>query len=90
HPFLGGESGTPALPELPISRSEMFDEQFHLVSSEGGEPLPNQPYRITASDGQVWEGISDADGLTERVYTRQSVDLSVEVLPHDHDGETIT
>lgn len=63
----------------------LFDEQFHLVDAVGGTPLGKCRYRITASDGQVWEGISDADGFTERVYTADAVELSIEIFPEDEE-----
>ena len=56
------------------------DEQFHLVDVDGETPLANRRYRITASNGQSWEGISNAEGLTKRVYTKTEVELAIEIF----------
>lgn len=67
---------------LPASQSkQIFDEQFQLISSDGNTPITNRRYRITADDGQVWEGKSDSSGLTQRVVTHSSVKLSLLLLP---------
>lgn len=91
HDFMDAASETAALPDLPGSKISqldesnpaLFDEQFHLVDADGETPLPNRRYRIIASNGQTWEGMTDSDGLTQRVYTRVAMDLSVEILPDD-------
>ncbi len=66
-----------------------FSEQFQLVSN-GDEHLPivGQAYRITTADGQVWVGVTDAEGMTERVYTDTQVKLGIEAL-RGNDGEII-
>jgi type VI secretion system secreted protein VgrG len=85
HDFLGAGRVPTNLPALPTSNTEIpvaeveFDEGFHLVDS-AGVALPNTGYRITGSNGQVWEGTTDSDGLTERVRTPNPVNLSIEIL----------
>lgn len=89
--FLGGgETGTrmPTLPGSVVSQATMpdlewFDEQFRLVGDDGESPLANCPYRIFADNGESWSGVTDADGLTERVYTRTPTDLCVEICEAD-------
>jgi type VI secretion system secreted protein VgrG len=71
------------LTPLTMPDVEWFDEQFHLVDTDGETPLTARRYIITASNGQTWEGISDADGLTERIYTQASMSLKIEVLPSE-------
>lgn len=70
-------------------QADKYSEQFHVVTP-GAEHLPKagQRYRISAADGRVWEGVTDADGLTERVYTNAVVALTFETLG-DTDGEVI-
>jgi uncharacterized protein (DUF2345 family) len=63
--------------------ADWFDEQFHLVDADGETPLPNRRYRVTASNGQTWEGVSDADGLTERIHTQAAMDLKIDVFASD-------
>lgn len=71
------------------NQTDKYSEQFHVVTP-GAEHLPKagQRYRISAADGRVWEGVTDADGLTERVYTDAPVALTFETL-RDNDGEVI-
>jgi type VI secretion system secreted protein VgrG len=59
--------------------SARFDEQFRLVN-ELDEPLIEQTYRITSACGKTWQGKSDADGLTQRVFTYKLASLSIELL----------
>jgi type VI secretion system secreted protein VgrG len=88
HSWEGAQSSPATLPALPGSTVateappdiDGYDEQFHLVSAEG-EILAHRPYRIVGGNGQVWEGVSDAEGLTQRIFTRTAVGLTVEVLP---------
>jgi type VI secretion system secreted protein VgrG len=88
HDFLGAASVAATLPSLPDNHinisltakdSAAFDEMFHLVD-HADNPLPDTKYRITGSNGQVWEGISDSNGLTQRIYTTTAVDLSIEIF----------
>jgi type VI secretion system secreted protein VgrG len=86
---LPGQTVSAADADADAPRVEQFDEQFHLVAEDGVTPLANRQYRITASHGQVWEGVSGPDGLTERVYTDAAVSLSIEVFPSDSAHEVI-
>lgn|GEM_PF-3836798 len=49
----------------PVGR---FDERF-IVKDEEGKPVANVRYRIFANDTQIQTGVTDSDGLTERVVT---------------------
>lgn len=49
----------PAMPELKAQ----YDEHF-ILHYPNGVPAKNLKYRITADDGQVFEGISGEDGKT--------------------------
>jgi type VI secretion system secreted protein VgrG len=64
----------------PIPERGKFDERFHLVAEDGEAPLAHRHYRIQAADGQCWEGVTNAQGLTERVYTSTPQELSIEIL----------
>jgi uncharacterized protein (DUF2345 family) len=84
--WMGGASEPQCPPVLPagvVKKSGEYHEQFHLVSVDGDTPMAHRKYRITGSNGQVWEGITDGDGLTERVYTDAAVDLQIEIMPAD-------
>jgi type VI secretion system secreted protein VgrG len=83
HSLPGPNSiSVPSLEEHSVDGSQLqsYDEQFRLVSRDGGIPIANKRYRITASDGNSWEGISDSDGFTERVYTDSASDISLTLL----------
>jgi len=58
-----GESGafSMSLPESVIEH----DQRVRLTDLSTGEPLSNQRYRVTLDDGQVIEGFTDVDGMTE-------------------------
>ena len=66
---------------------ESFDEQFRLVSKDGKTPIANKRYQVTASDGSSWTGVSDMDGLTERIYTSSSASISLKLLPDEEEHE---
>jgi type VI secretion system secreted protein VgrG len=60
-----------------------FDEQFHLVYPSTDIPLRLQPYRIRTEDGQVFEGVTDEEGYTERIYLTSKQTLDLEILELD-------
>jgi type VI secretion system secreted protein VgrG len=63
-----------------IAARGSFDERFHCLSADGGTPLAHRRYRITAKNGQSWEGVTNSEGLTERVYTESKQALLLEVF----------
>ncbi|WP_229412680.1 type VI secretion system Vgr family protein, partial [Massilia sp. Root335] len=65
---------------IPIPERGKFDERFHFVAEDGETPLAHRQYRIHAADGQCWEGVTNAQGLTDRIYTSSPQELSVEIL----------
>lgn len=64
HTKPGG--GSPAAVTLPKSESA-HDLQAVLRWMGTDEPMSHQRYRITMEDGRIFEGRTDAAGLTERV-----------------------
>jgi type VI secretion system secreted protein VgrG len=64
-----------------------YDEQFHLVS-RANLPITNARYRITSSAGEIFEGVTDYHGYTERIRTHDAVDLVIEIM-EIHDNEMI-
>ena len=86
HCFMGANGlQVPSLEDSAINATslESFDEQFRLISNDGKTPVANKRYRITAEDGNKWEGTSNAEGLTERVSTSSAQKLSLILLPDD-------
>ena len=46
-----------------------YSEQFCVISDMTGEPLISVEYRIITQKGNIYEGKTDHDGKTVRVYT---------------------
>jgi type VI secretion system secreted protein VgrG len=45
------------------------DQQVLVTDQISDDPLPNRRYRITVEDGNTYEGVTNAEGLTERFST---------------------
>ena len=80
HLFDSGVNKPAVLGKLPDSRIDLYDEQFHLVSTGTDIAIAHTPYRITASTGEIFEGITDAFGFTERIFTEQKAKLEIEIF----------
>ncbi|WP_202743215.1 type VI secretion system Vgr family protein [Acinetobacter calcoaceticus] len=73
-----GASLSSQLPAMPELKSQ-YDEHF-ILHYPDGEPAKNLKYRITAEDGQVFEGVSGEDGKTT-VFTKDAMAaLNIEVF----------
>lgn len=73
----GGGAGAAGAPMAmsPARDSEstnesLFHEQYRAVNAVSGEPVADQAYRIDLENGRSITGMTDANGLTERVSTR--------------------
>lgn len=64
--FLGPEGAEPRPLRLPDSEAK-HDQRVRMVDLVTGEPLAGQRYRITMEDGQIIEGMTDSEGLTQTV-----------------------
>lgn len=53
------------------------DEQVRAVDATTGEPIANLAYFIEAPDGATYSGRTDANGLCERIATRDPAELTV-------------
>ncbi|MBY5093601.1 type VI secretion system tip protein VgrG [Citrobacter sp. Cpo032] len=63
-------------PELPKG----FNDFFIAKDEDSGEIMPFVPYRIKTGEGNVHEGVTDAEGKTITVYTAQPESLDIELL----------
>ena len=63
-------------PELPKG----FNDFFIAKDEDSGEIMPFVPYRIKTGEGNVYEGVTDAEGKTITVYTAQPESLDIELL----------
>jgi type VI secretion system secreted protein VgrG len=62
--FSGPEGGNPISMRMPRDE-HVHDQRVRIVDFNSGEPLANQRYRATMEDGQITEGTTDVNGLTE-------------------------
>jgi type VI secretion system secreted protein VgrG len=62
--FLGAGDGAAVAMQMPES-AVTHDQRVRMVDLTTGEPLANQRYRATMEDGQILEGQTDADGVTQ-------------------------
>ncbi len=67
------------LPPSPVTPGHDFDQQFHLVDEASGSPIKGQKYRITWPGGTT-EGVSDAEGLTQRVSWHEPAEVKIELV----------
>jgi type VI secretion system secreted protein VgrG len=66
---ISGGEGDPEKIKVPSLDVE-HDQQVLVTDLQSDEPIPNQRYKITVEDGQVIEGTTDSQGLTERFWTK--------------------
>lgn len=60
--------------------------RFALVQADGTTPVPGQRYRIALDNGQIVEGLTDAQGLTEMLQHDALRIANIEVF-HDSDDK---
>ncbi|POR50671.1 hypothetical protein B0G62_108163 [Paraburkholderia eburnea] len=81
--------GGPATESAPKTafNNQPTDQRFrlHHVGDTADAPMPaaNQAYRITTSDGQIIEGKTDANGLTDIVKDDAMKFLKIDILQPD-------
>jgi type VI secretion system secreted protein VgrG len=76
----GPDSRRMPLPDLPGEKS--FSAQF-VIQDRSGAILRNYPYRLDAENGPTWYGITDENGLTQRVWTASEQNLRA----HPHEAQ---
>nr|WP_269143621.1 type VI secretion system Vgr family protein [Massilia phyllostachyos] len=65
--FAHVKPGDSSLEDVKLPTSDMLHDQQTVLRWIGtDEPMTNQRYRITTEDGRVFEGRTDATGMTER------------------------
>ncbi|WP_105746291.1 type VI secretion system Vgr family protein [Cronobacter dublinensis] len=62
----------------PVTFPKGYSEGFTTTSSKTGEVKPYTHYRITTSEGEVYEGISDAQGKTVPIYTALPSEIKID------------
>ncbi len=67
------------LSALPKSDG-IYNEAFRVLDETTKQPLKNVKYRIESASGKVFEGITDAEGQTNRVFTPKRDTLKLFLL----------
>jgi uncharacterized Zn-binding protein involved in type VI secretion len=77
--ILISELAPPPLVELvqAIRNGIAHDEQF-LLKGEDGQPIPEMPYKATVNGVVIAQGVTDADGKTQRIFTLDPQGVTVE------------
>jgi len=74
-----GSAGKPSLPQA----KDLYNEAFVLNHEKTGEPMANVPYRLESASGQILEGITDAEGRTQRLFTSKAEQVKLFLLNQD-------
>jgi uncharacterized protein (DUF2345 family) len=61
------------------NEAALHNEQMQLFNEEG-ELLANHRYRLVAASGEEVEGVTDAEGMTERFGTDRMEIVDIELL----------
>jgi uncharacterized Zn-binding protein involved in type VI secretion len=56
------------------------DQHFVLTNNQTGEPLEHVKYKIHLADGRSFEGVTDDEGKTEKVFADSPLGAKIEVL----------
>jgi len=77
---LSGGGGAPE--SFEISKTEVeHDQQVIVLDHRTDMAIPNRRYRIKVEDGQIFEGVTDSDGLTERFKSKTAfAQFEIEIL----------
>jgi len=79
--LAGPQDGSAELPVLPTAR-EIYNEAFVIRNEETKEPMAFVRYRLESASGVRIEGMTDAMGRTQRIFTKRSEELKL-YLPQD-------
>ncbi|EMN5321743.1 DUF2345 domain-containing protein, partial [Enterobacter hormaechei] len=59
-----------------LIKDGLYDEQFRVLD-DNGKPLANVPYFIRNEYNETFKGVTDAQGLCKRVFTKEPSKLTV-------------
>ena len=75
---MSGSNYSSALAEMPKMQMD-YDEQY-IVRNRAGKAMPNTKYKITTSDGKVIQGVTDAEGKTDKATSLSMGEVILEIL----------
>ena len=85
HDWGSGGGGGASLMALPDSRVNLLGQQFHLVYNGTDIPIAFARYRLIASTGEIFEGVTDENGYTDRIVLESAATLDIEILHSERD-----
>jgi type VI secretion system secreted protein VgrG len=77
HTFDHGAQEPARISRLPDTRQQNYDEQIRAVNEQTGEPICGLPYQLSTAGGDVYYGLTDAEGKTLRVMTVSAEKIKV-------------
>lgn len=57
-----------------------YDQHFFIKNDQTNAPLAHVKYRITLDDGRMLEGVSDENGLTEKISANSPLNATIEIF----------
>ena len=72
------QTGPASLDTPPVTFPKGYSEGFITTSSASGAVKPFTTYKITTAEGDVYEGISGAEGETSPIFTSMPSQLKIE------------
>lgn len=79
--IAGPANGSVSMPSLPKAK-QIYNEAFVIVNEETNAPLAHVRYQLESESGVKVEGITDALGRTQRIFTSKREMLTLH-LPKD-------
>lgn len=79
--LAGPADGSVNKPSLPKTK-EIYNEAFVVLDEETKQPLAHVRYRLESASGVMVEGVTDAQGRTQRIFTSKREELTLH-LPKD-------
>jgi type VI secretion system secreted protein VgrG len=79
--LAGPADGSVSVAALPKAK-DIYNEAFVIRNEETKEPMAHVRYRLESASGVTVEGITDALGRTQRIFTAKSEELKL-YLPKD-------
>ncbi|BDU52319.1 hypothetical protein LINBF2_05540 [Limnohabitans sp. INBF002] len=62
--------------------------RFHAVHKKD-RPMTLTPYKITLSDGSEHQGVTDENGMTDKIYAKPNTTATMEIPYHDEQNNNI-
>ncbi|QNA90909.1 type VI secretion system tip protein VgrG [Massilia sp. Dwa41.01b] len=79
--LTGPADGSVSKPSLPKAK-EIYNEAFVVLDEETKQPLAHVRHRLESASGVMVEGVTDAQGRTQRIFTSKREELTLH-LPKD-------